>query len=402
MKILLHTPHIPAPPTNGGEHRTWQLIQGFLSRGDEVFVSTSTLHADCLPTSSQFALLKSAGCSGTACYDSQWNRLWIHLTRSLRTRAGAYRPFEDAMPVTRSMARWFAALERRVAPDAIVTTYSWLGGLFKYRERTTRTACDMQGLFSINNALEAWLKNQLSLARRSEPTDGRLFDPEAADELIGEVTDSEWARLAAFDHVITISTKEHEILRQRFPESRLVHVPLTCPGEDISQNTYAGSPVAVIGPNAFNLHGAELYRRSILPLVHHRLPSFTLDLGGSGAQGIDPATGIRLIGKIPSMKAAYGKAAFAVCLAPFGTGQQFKIVEAMAHGLPVIAWQSAARGTLIADGVTGFAPRTAEDWCDRILQLAGDPELCREMGRKAHAAATAEYSAYRTLPGLLV
>jgi hypothetical protein len=237
--------------------------------------------------------------------------------------------------------------------------------------------------------------------RRSEPHDNRLFDPTAADELLGEITESEWNRLAAVEQIITLSWKEHELLSQRLEPQRLVYIPLTCAVRDLSQNSYARSPFAVIGPNAFNQHGFELFRRTVLPLVRRRLPSFSLDVGGVGSQAGGPCDGIRLLGQVADLEPIYRKAAFAVCLAPLGTGQQYKIIEAMAHGLPVIAWQSAARGTLITEGETGYAPRSPEEWCDRISQLMDEPELCRELGSRAHAAAAAEYAKYQTLPGLL-
>lgn len=50
----------------------------------------------------------------------------------------------------------------------------------------------------------------------------------------------------------------------------------------------------------------------------------------------------------------YQQAKFAICPLIGGTGQQVKIIEAMAHGLPVVALHNVSESSPIEHGVNGF------------------------------------------------
>ncbi len=81
------------------------------------------------------------------------------------------------------------------------------------------------------------------------------------------------------------------------------------------------------------------------------------------------------------------------------------ILEAMSHGLPVIASRIGGLGELVDDGLTGllFEPGNASDLASKCDLLWRDPQLCRKMGLAGRDKATRVYStdAYLTrLTGL--
>jgi glycosyltransferase involved in cell wall biosynthesis len=61
------------------------------------------------------------------------------------------------------------------------------------------------------------------------------------------------------------------------------------------------------------------------------------------------------------------------------------VAEAMASGVPVLAYRSAAAAELISDGADGstVAPGDKNSYVAAALQLASAPEILREMGRQA-------------------
>jgi glycosyltransferase involved in cell wall biosynthesis len=69
----------------------------------------------------------------------------------------------------------------------------------------------------------------------------------------------------------------------------------------------------------------------------------------------------------------------------------FKIVQYMAAGLPVIASPVGANAELVREGITGFLPKTKEEWTAAILQLANDPELRAHMGQAARKIVEMDY-----------
>ena len=66
-----------------------------------------------------------------------------------------------------------------------------------------------------------------------------------------------------------------------------------------------------------------------------------------------------------------------------GTGQQVKVVEAMANGLAVVVPRTAAAGTLVRDRENGFIVSDETQFRNRICELTVDRSLCRKMGENA-------------------
>jgi glycosyltransferase involved in cell wall biosynthesis len=69
----------------------------------------------------------------------------------------------------------------------------------------------------------------------------------------------------------------------------------------------------------------------------------------------------------------------------FGMG----IIEAMAAGTPVVAWNNGGPTVTVRDGVTGFLvePYDTEAFAERLLRLASYPQVAERMGRAGHRRA---------------
>ena len=90
---------------------------------------------------------------------------------------------------------------------------------------------------------------------------------------------------------------------------------------------------------------------------------------------------------------AMKRAQFLVMPSVWYEGFPMVIVEAFAHGLPVVCSRLGGMAEVVEDGVTGlhFEPGDAADLADKVAQLSADPERCRAMGRAARARFTSEY-----------
>ena len=85
---------------------------------------------------------------------------------------------------------------------------------------------------------------------------------------------------------------------------------------------------------------------------------------------------------------AMKRAQFLVMPSVWYEGFPMVIVEAFAHGLPVVCSRLGGMAEVVEDGVTGlhFEPGDAADLADKVAQLSADPERCRAMGRYAPAS----------------
>jgi len=84
-------------------------------------------------------------------------------------------------------------------------------------------------------------------------------------------------------------------------------------------------------------------------------------------------------------------------------GSSLVTLEAMAHGLPVLATRAGGIPDKVVDGVTGLlvAPGDVEALCRGLAEAAASPERWREMGRRGRERALESFSwpvlAQRTL-----
>ncbi|HEY9703429.1 MAG TPA: glycosyltransferase, partial [Allocoleopsis sp.] len=102
--------------------------------------------------------------------------------------------------------------------------------------------------------------------------------------------------------------------------------------------------------------------------------------------------GVELSGFVPDLTPVYTHSSFAICPLIGGTGQQVKIVEAMAHGLPVIALINVADSSPIQHGVNGFIANNAQEFAQYCLQLWQDRKLCQTMGIAARKTIYEQFS----------
>lgn len=74
----------------------------------------------------------------------------------------------------------------------------------------------------------------------------------------------------------------------------------------------------------------------------------------------------------------------------FGMG----IVEAMAHGTPVVAWNNGGPTVTVVDGETGFLvePYDTDAFAEKLMLLATNSALSEQMGRAAHRRVVEHFS----------
>ena len=138
----------------------------------------------------------------------------------------------------------------------------------------------------------------------------------------------------------------------------------------------------------------------VLPRVRARAPQFCLNVTGAASHDLAPVAGIAPLGFVPNVAPLYAEAPFAICPILGKTGQQVKIGEAMAHGVPVIATRAAAEGSPIRHLENGLVAADAQEFAEYMIALWQDRALCRRMGDAARATITQNSSRARLLEDL--
>jgi glycosyltransferase involved in cell wall biosynthesis len=103
----------------------------------------------------------------------------------------------------------------------------------------------------------------------------------------------------------------------------------------------------------------------------------TLSSLGAGDHGIE------WLGPIADVRAVWRRAAIAVLPSTYGEGVPKALLEAAACARPIIASDVPGCREVVRPGETGLLvpPRDVEGLADAIAALAGDPMLCKAMGR---------------------
>jgi glycosyltransferase involved in cell wall biosynthesis len=108
---------------------------------------------------------------------------------------------------------------------------------------------------------------------------------------------------------------------------------------------------------------------------------------------------VRLLGWLSSqeMSAQLRQASFLVVPSEWYETFGLVIIEAFAHGLPVIASRLGAMAELVKDGVTGvhFEAGNPDDLGSKVRWLLEHPEECRRMGENARRESEEKYTPER-------
>jgi GT2 family glycosyltransferase len=153
----------------------------------------------------------------------------------------------------------------------------------------------------------------------------------------------------------------------------------------------------IAGPESPNVDGLRWLHEEVLPLIRAAVPWFRLLVTGDGVPTeLRTLAGANLafIGFVPNVATAYGTARAVVSPMRFGAGVKIKTVEALQHGVPVVATTVGAeavplrRGDEIdvADDPAEFAARcvrllTDETyWAERRAAVVALRELWRGEG----------------------
>jgi len=144
-----------------------------------------------------------------------------------------------------------------------------------------------------------------------------------------------------------------------------------------------------------NQDAAVYFAEKIFPFIRQQIPEAKFTVIGKHASeritklGLLP--GVEVAGYVPSMEPYYEKAAVVVCPLLNGAGTRIKILDAMAHGKPVVSTTIGAEGLevtneeniLIADDPNAFA--------QKCIELLKNPAKREALATNAHALVKEKY-----------
>lgn len=138
-----------------------------------------------------------------------------------------------------------------------------------------------------------------------------------------------------------------------------------------------------------NREGIVRFLREAWPRLRSRVPDLTLDVVGAGSRSLPAAAGLRRLGYLADPSPVIRAARALLVPVRFGAGTRGKILEAWAHGKPVISTLAGAEGLPREPAPTMLLGETLEELAELVAAVHGDPERLLELGRNGFAAARA-------------
>jgi polysaccharide biosynthesis protein PslH len=189
---------------------------------------------------------------------------------------------------------------------------------------------------------------------------------------------------ARADHVYTASVQDADIVRRDYGVSWVTAIANAVREPALPLTTSAEAPydLLFVGNLSYppNVDAARWLCEEIRP----HLGPVTIAVVGSrpGAEilGLAELPGVTVAGDVPEVSSWYARSRVAVAPLRIGGGTRVKIVEALAHGRPVIATPLGARGLAVGERNGVLTAATTEEFAGACLQLLRDAPLADRVG----------------------
>ncbi len=153
-----------------------------------------------------------------------------------------------------------------------------------------------------------------------------------------------------------------------------------------------------------NVDAAVWFATEVFPLVRSRVAAARFLIAGADVPGkvadLGQFSGVDILGFVPRLHDLLARASVSVCPMRSGSGMQFKVLEAMASGAPVVATPRALGGIDAVDGEHVLVGSDPHALAAGVIRLLESPHLRTRLARNARRLIEANYTWDRSVEQL--
>ncbi len=189
---------------------------------------------------------------------------------------------------------------------------------------------------------------------------------------------------------VVTSTSEQRLLKSSGISARVLPIIEHVEASHVSQAGRSGLLFLGNYTHAPNVDAAIWLASELLPRVHRRLSDIVLTIAG-----FDPPAAIRRLsddriivtGHVPDLRTLFNSARVFVAPLRYGAGMKGKVVQSMAHALPVVTTNIGAEGIGLVDGIDALIASDENTFADAVIRLYSDDILWDRLAAGALEAA---------------
>jgi glycosyltransferase involved in cell wall biosynthesis len=188
------------------------------------------------------------------------------------------------------------------------------------------------------------------------------------------------------------SRLDRDYLRRSFQLDNVAILPNCAVAPPEPPAPCAEETLSLVGLYSYepNLVAAERLITHIWPVIKRRARGRALLIVGKD-QDMIPSfhrrpEGVEFLGFVEDLKALYRRTRVVVCTVSSGGGTRTKILEAAAHGRPIVSTSIGAEGLELQSGSEILLRDDPAEFAAACVQLLDDEDLCAALGRAAHRA----------------
>lgn len=368
-RVLMFAAHYSYPPKNGSDNRVTDVLRAYRSLGYEVMVYTwsKSTDKDAIITA---ALEQDLGIKHQVFHPKPETRK--HYSEKFRQLTLGQ--FDSADFYNEQLHVDFYRVCETFQPDILHINYFYFGWLVSCVENSqVKTVLDTHDLVS----------KRVSIFKRVNEICGRL--PTHAREVSSAVFNSGSFRalgyedvdendvLSMFDKVLMISENELGLVESHIGGAEahfLPYLPEFSPSP--LRNTNKRNGLFLGSKNAMNIMGAAAIVKAIAPRASALMSDFRCSIAGHVSDAVDDTPGVERLGFVASVESLYSNHDYVLCPLPAGTGQNIKVTEGLAHGLPVITFPAVAESSGVRHNINGVIANDIDEYYEYVKQITTD------------------------------
>jgi glycosyltransferase involved in cell wall biosynthesis len=200
--------------------------------------------------------------------------------------------------------------------------------------------------------------------------------------------------LERFDHCVVVSAREARLVRRQHPA-----LPISVIENGVDTSTVRplaepphGHGVLFVGDMQYlpNADGVRYFVDAVFPLVRSAVPDAKLYLVGHRPPR-GPSDHVLTTGRIPDSTPYYEAAQVVIAPLRAGGGTRLKILEAMAHGRPVVSTSIGCQGLHARDREHLLIADTPSTFANGVIELLKSAELRARLGGNGRRLVEAHY-----------